>query len=48
MVDSLIWITFEVAYMKKHEKASAILVVDKISTCDQRYKFTLQMTPELQ
>ena len=48
MVDGLIWITFEVAYMKKHEKASAILVVDEISKCDQRYKFTLQMAFELQ
>ena len=48
MVDGLIWITFEVVYMKKHEKASAILVVDKISTCDQRYKFTLQMAFELE
>ena len=48
MADGLIWIKFEVAYVKKHENASAILVVDKISTCDQRYKFTLQMAFELQ
>ena len=29
-------------------KNNAILVVAKISTCDKRYKFTLQMAFELQ